>query len=83
MSHVLGLDIGIEGLECPECCCDVFEYESDLDRVICVNCATVIYFVEKTFKCLFCGKEIPIEDTKEIQLVRCENCCTNFYVLKV
>jgi len=80
---MLDLDIDVEGIECPECCCDVFEYESDLDRIICVKCATVIYFAEETFECPFCGKKIQIENTKEIQLVWCDKCKTDFYVLKV
>jgi len=83
MSYMLDLDIDVEGIECPECGSDVFEYESDLDRIICVNCATVIYFAEEYFECPFCVKKIAIEDTKEIQHVWCDKCETFFYVLKV
>ena len=79
----LGLNIDLEGLECPECFSDTFEYDSELDRLICIECGTVIYLAGKSFVCPFCLSNQPIGNSEHIQLVWCNNCKTDFYVLKV
>ena len=80
---MLGLNLDLEGLECPECGGINFEYDGELDRLVCLKCGVVIYLVDEQFECPYCLNKKSIENSEYIQLVWCENCKTDFYVLKV